>query len=86
VIYALSAVTLPMLMDRQVDLVTAMMTSLAVVKENPWPMLLWAVLIAAIALTGEALWSIGTVVAFPWLGHATWHAYRDLVERPAGGG
>lgn len=81
-VFALSVVTLPMLMDREVDLVTAMVTSMAVVKANPLVMLLWALLITVLILAGQALWFVGIAVAFPWLGHATWHAYRDLVERP----
>jgi uncharacterized membrane protein len=83
VVFALSVVTLPVLMDRHVDTVTAMMTSLWVVKENPWPMLVWAVLIGVLTLLGEVLWFVGIAVAFPLLGHATWHAYRELVERPS---
>jgi uncharacterized membrane protein len=81
VVFALSVVTLPMLMDRQVDLVTAITTSFWVVRENPAPMLVWALLIALLTLLGEALWFVGLALAFPILGHATWHAYRDLVER-----
>lgn len=81
VVFALSVVTLPMLLDREVDLVTAMMTSLAVVRENPLPMLVWALLLIVLTLAGEALWFVGVALAFPLLGHATWHAYRDLVEQ-----
>jgi len=80
-IFSLSVVTLPMLMDRQTDIITAMMTSLWVVMENPLPMLLWALTIMVLVLLGEALWFVGIAVAFPLLGHATWHAYRELVER-----
>jgi len=81
VIFALSVVTLPMLIDRHVDLVTALMTSLWVVRENPLPMLVWALVIGVATLLGQALWYVALAVVFPILGHATWHAYRDLVER-----
>ncbi len=81
VVFALSVVTLPMLMDRQVDFATAATTSLWVVRENALPMLVWAVLIAALAALGYLTVFFGMAVIFPWLGHATWHAYRDLVER-----
>lgn len=81
VVFALSVVTLPMLMDRKVDFATAATTSLWVVRENALPMLVWAVLIAALVALGFATVFFGLVVIFPWLGHATWHAYRDLVER-----
>lgn len=82
-VFALSVVSLPMLMDRKVDIVTAIMASLWVVRENPLPMLVWAALIGMLALLGELAWFVPLAVIFPILGHATWHAYRDLVE-PAG--
>jgi uncharacterized membrane protein len=43
-------------------------------------MLLWAVIIVVLMAIGFATWMIGLVLVFPWLGHASWHAYRDLVE------
>jgi uncharacterized membrane protein len=43
-------------------------------------MLLWAVLIAGLTVVGFATFMVGLIVIFPWLGHATWHAYRDLVN------
>lgn len=78
-VFALSVVSLPMLMDRKVDFVTAIVTSLWAVRENPLPMLLWAVVIGALTMVSELLWFVPLVVVFPLLGHATWHAYRDLV-------
>lgn len=80
-VFSLSVVSLPMLMDRKVDFVTAIVTSLWVVRENPLPMLVWAIVIAALSLLSEVLWLVPLVVVFPLLGHATWHAYRDLVTR-----
>lgn len=80
-VFALSVVSLPMLMDRKVDFVTALMTSLWVVRENPLPMLIWAIVIGALVLLAELLWFVPLAVIFPLLGHATWHAYRDLVTR-----
>jgi uncharacterized membrane protein len=80
-IFSLSVVSLPMMLDRRVDMVTAMMTSLWVVRENPWSMLLWAGLIAALVVIGFATWFVGLAIIFPVLGHATWHAYRELVEK-----
>jgi uncharacterized membrane protein len=78
-VFALSVVSLPMLMDRKVDIATAVMTSLWVVRENPLTMLIWAFVIGALTLLGEILWLVPLAVIFPLLGHATWHAYRDLV-------
>lgn len=80
-VFALSVVSLPMLMDRKVDFVTAIVTSLWVVRENPLPMLIWAFMIAALTLLAELAWFVPLAVIFPLLGHATWHAYRDLVTR-----
>lgn len=79
--FALAVVSLPMLMDRKVDIITAIMTSLWVVRENPLPMLVWASLIAVLGFVGLLAWFLPLVVIFPVLGHATWHAYRDLVEQ-----
>lgn len=79
--FALAVVSLPMLMDRKVDIITAIMTSLWVVRVNPLPMLVWAFIIAALGFIGLTAWFIPLIVIFPVLGHATWHAYRDLVEQ-----
>jgi uncharacterized membrane protein len=79
-VFALSVVTLPMLIDRKVDVVTAMLTSLWVARENLLPMLVWAALIVVLTGVGYLTWFVGLAVIFPILGHATWHAYRDLVE------
>lgn len=80
-VFAISVVSLPMLMDRRVDIVTAVMTSLWVVRENPRAMLLWAAIIVVLTGIGIATAFIGLAVIFPLLGHASWHAYRDLVQR-----
>jgi uncharacterized membrane protein len=78
--FALSAVSLPMIVDRRADPVTALLTSLKAIRRNPLPMLVWAGTITALILIGYATAFIGLVVIFPLLGHATWHAYRALVE------
>lgn len=80
VVYAVSAISVPMLMDRDVDFVTAILTSLSAVRRNPGPMLLWAWIIALLVGAGLATCFLGLIVAFPWIGHATWHAYRDLTS------
>jgi uncharacterized membrane protein len=79
-VYAFSAVSLPMMLDRDVDIATAIVTSVQCVARNPAAMLLWAVIIVALMAIGFATWMVGLVLVFPWLGHASWHAYRDLVE------
>jgi len=77
--FMISAVSIPMLLNESVDVATAVMTSVAAVRQNPGPMLLWAWLIAAFVglamLTG--FWGLAFV--FPLIGHASWHAYRALV-------
>ncbi len=79
--FALSVISLPMLMDRPVDIVTACASSLYVVRLNPLAMLLWASLIAGLVALGFVTNFIGLAVIFPILGHASWHAYRALTER-----
>lgn len=81
VVYVVGVITLPMLMDRQTDLATAMTTSWLVVKENPAAMATWAAIIAAMLVVGMLSLFIGFAVALPVVGHANWHAYRELVER-----
>lgn len=78
-VFAIGVVTAPMLLDRDVDVVTAMVTSVRCCQRNPGPMLLWAVLIAVLTAIGFATYAIGLLIVFPVIGHATWHAYRDLV-------
>ena len=80
-VYAFSVVSLPMMLDRDdVDVATAIVTSVQCVARNPAPMLAWAVIIVVLMAIGFATWMVGLVLVFPWLGHASWHAYRDLVE------
>jgi len=77
--FAISAVTVPLLMDRQIDVMTAMQTSFAAVRLNWRPMMLWASLIAMFVGIGIFTLYLGLLVSMPLVGHATWHAYRDLV-------
>ena len=79
-VFTLSVVTAPLLLDRPVDVITAALTSMRCCLHNPGAMLLWAVLIAGLTVVGFATFMVGLIVIFPWLGHATWHAYRDLVN------
>ena len=80
VTFAISAVSLPMMMHRPVDIVTAVVTSLWAVWENRLAMLFWMVLIVLLVAAGVATAFIGLIFTFPLLGHATWHAYRELVQ------
>ena len=78
-VFALSVVSVPILMRHDTDAVTAMLTSLRSVQQNPWPMLLWAWLIMLLIAFGLATLYLGLIVTFPLVGHATWYAYRDIV-------
>ncbi|MCB1928145.1 MAG: DUF2189 domain-containing protein [Rhodocyclaceae bacterium] len=80
-VFALTAVAVPMVMDRDTDTITAMMTSLRAMGTNLGAMASWAVIIVLLMAISFATKMIGMVVLLPLLGHATWHAYRDQVER-----
>lgn len=81
--FAASAFSLPMLMDRKVDTVTAVVTSVNATLRNKPAMVVWLALIVLLTGVGFASAFIGLVVLFPLLGHATWHAYRDVVDASA---
>lgn len=81
-VFALSAVSAPMLLDRDdIDALSAMQTSVAACLYEWRPMLLWAVLIALVIIAGFCTLYVGLAIGFPLIGHATWHAYRDLLRR-----
>lgn len=84
-VFATSAVSLPMLLDREkMDVVSAMIVSFNVLRLNFRPMLVWGAIIVAITALGFASLYLGLIVALPVIGHATWHAYRETVA-PAEG-
>lgn len=80
-VYGISAVAVPMLMDRSCNVFDAIQTSWSAVWHNRIPMLLWASILLAIIYVGFATLFIGLIIGFPLAAHATWHAYRDLVEK-----
>ena len=84
VAFITGVVTLPMLMDDKVDIVTAVSTSIRVVKRNPSVMAVWAITIAVIIGFGIATNFIGLLVLMPLISFASWHAYRDLVGNELG--
>jgi uncharacterized membrane protein len=83
IVYAVSVVSVPMMLDRGTDTVVAALTSVRALLLNPRPLILWAALIAALIGVGFATLFIGLIVTAPIVGHATWHAYRDIVMRDA---
>lgn len=80
-VFSLSVVSLPMLLHRKVDFATALVTSFMATRLNFPTMLLWAAIIAALIAVGFATDFIAMAVIFPLVGHASWHAYRELIER-----
>jgi uncharacterized membrane protein len=84
--FASTVVAIPMLLDRPHDVLTAVTTSVGAALMNPLAMALWATLILGLTLLGMATLMVGLVVVVPWLAHASWHAYRDLVVPAEPGG
>ena len=78
-VYTVSVVAVPMLLVHRMDAISAAVTSLAAVRRNPKPMLLWAGLIGGFMALGCATLFLGLVLIFPLIGHATWHAFRAVV-------
>lgn len=81
-VFAISAVSVPMLLDRDVTMRCAVLTSVRAVGNNPEAMLLWAAIVMVTVLFALAL-VLPMLVMVPVLGHATWHAYRDVVDAGA---
>jgi uncharacterized membrane protein len=78
-VFAASVVSMPMLVDRRCDLLKAITTSFHAVAENPLPLALWATIIMVLTAIGFATALIGLILILPLLGHASFHAYKDLV-------
>ena len=76
--FAISAIAFPMLVDQDVDAVTALVASVTAVRRQPFVMFTWAWLIGFMTVAGTAFFLIGLALVFPWLAHATWHAYKDF--------
>lgn len=83
IVFCASAFSLPMLLDRRADTVTAVLTSINAVLRNKPAMLLWAGLIVAIVLLGFATGLLGLALGMPVIGHATWHAYQETIDASA---
>jgi len=78
--FAASVFSLPFIANRDVDVVTAVVSSVNAVLRNRWTMLLWAIIVAALTGIGFLTAMAGFVVIIPWLGYATWHGYRDTLN------
>lgn len=81
-LFAFSVVSIPLMMDRNQDTVTAMLASFVALVQNFPTMLVWGLLIAGLTLLGIATALLGLIITMPLVGHATWHAYRALIASP----
>ncbi len=79
-VFAISVVSVPMMLDRNTDGIVAVLTSLRACAANVPAMVVWGVAIVLLVGAGFATWLLGLLVAVPVIGHATWHAYRALVK------
>lgn len=79
--FVISVIALPMMLDRKVDAVNAALASMAACARNPAAMLIWAACIVSLIVGSMFAGFLGLVVVMPWLGHASWHAYRDLTSK-----
>ena len=79
-VLTLGVVSFPLLLDRDVGVATAILTSVRAVLANPFTMAVWGLIVAALLLAGSLPAFIGLAVVMPVLGHATWHLYRKVVE------
>jgi len=82
-VFMVSAVAIPMLLDRRTDAITVGLTSVRACLGSPLTLALWAATIVTLTLLAMLPGFLGLIVVGPWLGHATWHAYRDLVVADA---
>jgi uncharacterized membrane protein len=84
VVLAISAISFPMLLDKDVGVVTAVQTSVRAVVANPKTMAIWGIIVAGALVIGALPLFVGLAVVMPVLGHSTWHLYRKLVESDVG--
>lgn len=83
-VFSIAVVSIPMILDRDADAISAAITSLEVVFHNTWIMLLWGALITLLVALALLLpWGMGLLLVGPLLGHASWHAYRGAVHWPS---
>ena len=80
ILFSLTVVSFPLLLEHEVDFVTAMVTSVRAVVTSPLPMIGWAAVIVMLLIVSALPYFLGLVVTLPVLGHATWHLYRRSVE------
>lgn len=82
-LFSITVISFPLLMDRDVDVVTAMITSVQAVLASPGPMIVYGIIVVGMLVVGAVPLFLGLFVVLPVLGHTTWHLYRRAVEPPA---
>lgn len=83
ILFSLTVISFPLVLDRDIDCVTAMVTSIRAVAASPLPMLLFGVVIALLLVVSALMAFLGLLVTMPVLGHATWHVYRSAIAPQA---
>ena len=81
-LFAMTLVSLPLLLEKEIDFVTAMILSVRTVSENFVVLTIWALIIAVLSILALAPWFLGLMIVLPILGHATWHLYRRALYDP----
>ena len=81
-LFSLTVVSLPLVLDREIDFMTAMLLSLRCVAQNVRVMMVWAFVVAVLTFVALLPWFLGLMVVLPMLGHATWHIYRRALYDP----
>jgi uncharacterized membrane protein len=82
VLFSITVVSIPLLLDREADFVTAMITSVKTVISNPVPMIGWGIFVTLAVIVSSIPVFLGLLVTLPVLGHATWHLYKKAVAAP----
>jgi uncharacterized membrane protein len=79
-VFGLSVVSIPMILDRDTDAISAVLTSMRVVLTHTAVLVLWGALLGTLVVAALWPWALGIIFVGPWLGHASWHAYRGSVD------
>jgi len=80
VLFSATVISMPLLLDRELDFITAIIVSFKTVIKNPAPMISWGIIVAALAIAAMIPFFLGLLVILPVVGHATWHLYERAIE------
>ena len=83
ILFSLTVVSFPLLLEREVDFITAMITSVRATVTSPAPMIGWAAVIVVLLIVSAMPFFLGLMITLPVLGHATWHLYKRVVAPAA---